>query len=148
MAPKNADSKNRSETNEYYQQTFQTVDSGKAYVLEMFPVMFRNSLSEIKEDFTEEELSLIVDVMSGLNLVPEMAGKYLLGNVMDRMAMYDLDLKWNVEKVHFLQKLKHLTIFQTACLEVWGNSFWFKGDKPYNTKDGALTKYVKNLLND
>ncbi len=134
-----------SETISNYREIFQTVDDGIEYVLEMFPVLFKNALSEIRGRFSKKEVMLIIRVMSGLILSPQLAGQYIVGNVLDRIGREDLLASVGIEKSGFLEKLRSLNIFQRACLEIWANSYWYQGGKPYEDSD-ALNRYMETLI--
>lgn len=134
-----------SETISEYREIFQTVEDGIEYVLEMFPMLFRNALSEIRGKFSRKEVMLIIRVMSGLILSPQLAGQYVIGNVLDRIAREDLVASDGIEKSGFLEKLRTLNTFQRACLEIWANSYWYHGGKPYEDSD-ALNRYMETLI--
>ena len=124
---------------------FTTLDKGSEYVLNAFGPLFIRTLGELKGIFTDGELSLIIDTFNATALTPRLAGRHIIGSCRDAINGNGLDKAWVVDKKTFLEKIKSLTIFQAACLEIWANGFWYgdPGKKKLN-----LEEYIKNLSGD
>ena len=128
-------------TEQFLSTSFSYRHGGAEYVLEAFPVLYRRALAEIRGRFSTGELSLIVDVSNASLLTPGMAGQHLIPQVEDGISLDGLDRKWGVDGAPFLARLRELTSFQAAALEVWGRAFW----EGQPEKRGALEKYVQAL---
>jgi len=129
------------QTEQFLSTTFSSRHSGSEYVLEAFSVLYKRALAELRGRFSAGELSIIVDVSNASMLMPAMAGQHLIPQVEDGISLDELDFKWGVDGAPFLARLRELTSFQTAALEVWGRAFW---EGKYEKK-GALEKYVQTL---
>ncbi len=125
----------------WYAENFPTTNAGVTFVLESFPELYKRALLELRGRFSREELMLIVDVYNATALTPGMS--MLDAQVSDGIALDDLDKKWEIEKDSILQKVKSLTSFQGAVLEMWANGYWYAHPAK---KLSDLEKYVKQLL--
>lgn len=114
------------QSHEFYEKVFSTVNSGVSYAIEMFPALYRNSLGELKGKFEKLELQLILDVMNGCSLTPQLAGHHITANCSDGILLDNLDKKWKVDKNVFLPKLRNITLAQAVSLEIWAQSYWEK----------------------
>jgi len=86
----------------------------------------------------------MVDVSNELMLIPELAGDQIYAEVSDGIGIEKLDKKWSVNKKEILQKLKLMSVFQIACLEIFIEGFW-KSDAYENMK---VDEYVKKTITD
>ena len=109
----------------FYPTVFKTLNSGLEFVLESYPTLYRRALSEAKNLFTDDELRLIVDVFNGTALTPGSSGLHLALSVEDSITLDGYDQKWNIDPININAKIAELSTFQTACLEVWANGFWY-----------------------
>lgn len=109
---------------EFYPDLFRNLNAGATHTLEAFPVLYRRTLHEMRGRFSEGELSLMIDVFNGTWLTPDLAGQHLGVQCSDGIALDGLDEKWGVEKDGFLDRVRTLTVFQAACLELWAVGFW------------------------
>ncbi len=109
----------------YYSELFDTLNQGAAYALESFPQLYRATLArELRGKFTAGELSAILENVNGLMLSPEAAGQHLPFNIEDGIALEALDEKWGFDGAGLLEKLRALSLFQSATLELWARAFW------------------------
>lgn len=138
------------ETKKFYEKNFQSLYQGGKTVTELFPSIYAATLMEIKEKakFSEGELSLIVDTLNGTIPTPQLMGQTLAISVRDACNIDRLDEKWGVvDQTSFLKKIKSLTIFQKACLEVWGYTFWWGSEKDgAEIPEGRLQEKIKELV--
>jgi len=89
----------------------------------------------------------MIDVFNSTALTPQLAGQHIEIQCVDGMALDNLDEKWDVNKEGFIEKLKSLTIFEAACLEIWANGFWYGGWHPEGIYGaGELEEYISRLL--
>jgi len=124
---------------------FITLNSGTEYVLNAFAPLFLLTLCGLRSKFTDDELKLIIDTFNATHLTPWLAGHHIIDSCRDAINGNGLDKAWVVDKKTFLEKIKSLTIFQAACLEIWANGFWY-GD-PGN-KELNMEKWIKKLSGD
>jgi len=136
------------ETYNFMSQTFKSSDAGLTHVIESFPFLYNKALSEIKGLFTRGELYLIIDVFTGLTLTPKNAGEHLLEECFKEIYIDKLDIKWRVDKDGLEQKIKALTSFQSACVEIWASVYWYGGGaRSANDKtDRDLENHIELLL--
>jgi hypothetical protein len=116
----------------FYEKHFRSVNSGAEYTLSAFHNLCRSALVEVKGLFSAGELCLMIDVLNGTLLTPEIAGQTLYHNCIDGIALDFLDQKWEVDEASFKERLKSLTSFQAAALEIWAKGFWEGSD--YNAQ--------------
>lgn len=120
---------------------------GGEYIMEAFPSLFREALREMKGFFNQEELSLIVDIENGHQPTPQIAhNKGIIRSVLDGIEMDRLDEKWGVDKGEMLKKLKSLTFFQCAVLEIWAAGFWYGANRPNKQSEEDLKNHINILL--
>ena len=130
------------QSREFLSANFSTLNAGAEYVLDGFPMLYNRALHEIREHFSDEELSFLVEAFKETKLSPQLAGQQFKIFCDDAMTFRNLDDKWQIKRDVFLKKIEDITSFQMACLEIWAKKFWFakwkKGDK-------SLREYVKLL---
>jgi len=135
------------QTEKWLEAVFSAKHPGAEYVLDMTPPLYSRTLDRLKGRFTGGELSLMIDVFNSTALTPQLAGQHLTKQCVDGMALDKLDEKWEVDKKGFIEKLKSLTIFEAACLEIWANGFWYGGWHPEGIYGaGELEEYISRLL--
>lgn len=127
----------------YLTENFKNANSGAEYTLESANVLYRQTLIGLKGRFSADELKLMVGVMNATMLTPVIAGGQMPRNVANGMALDGLAEKWGVDADALNQKLKSCHIFETHCLEIWANGFWYGGDV---SKQLDVEKYIKQLL--
>jgi hypothetical protein len=93
--------------------------------------------------FSLGELSLIIDVMNGVAINHELAGKYLIHNVDDGIVLDELDSKWEVDGSVLMEKLDSMMQFHLFVLEIWAIGYW--KSKAYEEDDG-FKEWCKDLL--
>ena len=82
---------------------------------------------------------LLIDVVHAWPSGPEMLGQDLPGTVFDETAIEGLDTKWKVDTDELMEKLGKLSVFQTACLELWAMVSGVSGSPraPWMLRDGT-----------
>jgi hypothetical protein len=110
---------------EWYPSLFSNLHAGATYILEALPRLYQRTLYEMKGVFSEGELSLMIDVMNGTMLTPQLAGQQIGANVSDGIALDHLDKKWEIDGKALNEKLAGLSPFQLACLEIRASGFWY-----------------------
>lgn len=105
---------------------FENAASGIDYAVRALGTLYRMSLREIKTKgvFDAKELYLILDVMNGTMLTPQMAGQQIGGNVADGIALDCLDKKWEIDGKALNDKISKLSLIEAAAIEIWAISFW------------------------
>lgn len=131
---------------EWLQANFATKTSGAEYIIDAFHALYRRTLADLKGKFTHDELMLVIDVFNSTALTGALAGQQLDIQVEDGLDLDGLDKKWNISKSGMIDKIKTLTLFEIACLEIWANGFWYGGR--YENKGGAIEDHVKRLLEE
>ena len=118
---------------------FKTSNAGVEYAMDMFPLLYRKTLLELKGMFLYNELKLIINVVIKQNLDPRTAGQYLLTSLSTAIQVDNLHEKYSVDPDSLIEKVDKLTSFQTACLELWAWG-WQKTDD--------IEGYIRNLSLD
>ena len=121
---------------QFYDDNFNSITQGCFVVLSAFPTLFKKEVHSLKEIFTTSELCLMLDV--GVHLMPQILGSGILIQVQDCIDIDRLDKKWGVDRDSIVRKIKDLTNFQSACLEVWCRAYW-AGE--YNEKENGFSEY-------
>ena len=97
----------------------------------------RWTLDEIKELFTVPEVSLIADVLNGLDFtsfeIPPASA--LRGNLEDAISTDSVHIKWKVDLDGFRQKLQRLTNSQAAAIIEVVDQWWHDPDRQL-TREG------------
>lgn len=125
----------------WYAENFSTTNAGVRFALESFPELYKRALMEVKGRFFREELLLIVDVYNATALTPGMP--MVEAQVIDGMSLDGLDQKWGVDRDVLTKKVQGLTSFQSACLEIWANGYWYAKTEE---KLRNLQDYVETLI--
>ena len=118
---------------------FKTSNAGVEYAMDMFPLLYRKTLLEIKDMFLYNELKLIIKVVIKQNLDSRTAGQYLLTSVDTAIQVDNLHEQYSVDSGSLIEKMDKLTSYQKASLELWAWG-WQK------TED--IEGYVRNLSSD
>lgn len=109
---------------DFYYSQFDNLNAGVTYTLEAYRDLYRRTIHEMRGNFSEGELMLMVDICNGLILTPGLAGQHIIADVEDGCDLDRLDKKWEIEKETLVEKLAALPVFSLACLEVWACGFW------------------------
>ena len=115
---------------------FKSSNAGVEYAMDLFPLLYRKTLLELKGIFLYNELKLIIKVVIKQGLDPRTAGQYLLTSLSAAIQINNLHEKRSVDPNSLIEKVDKLTSFQKACLELWAWG-WQKTDD--------IEGYVKNL---
>jgi len=135
----------------WYEEMFETRNAGASFVLNTFPLMYRDTLRyELTGVFTRGELCMMLDVNNGgsdflITFGPQYTVvKSLYLEISDSFDLYpgSYEDKWGTDKFPFLEKIAKLTLFQEICLKIWIAQFWdLVGEEaPYTDE------YVSQLL--
>lgn len=129
---------------EFYPGVFRTLNAGLEYTIAAFPALYRRALAEIKGMFSRNELMLVIDVFNGTMLTAGMAGQHVVISVSDGTNLDHMDGKWSIEAQELICKLRGLTSFQAACLELWANGFWYAKNNQFNMPN--IDDHVEMLI--
>lgn len=108
----------------FFTERHPSMNAAAEFWLTALPTLQARTLHEMRGRFTEDELHLILDVMNGVILSPQIAGQHVRANVADGIALDRLDKKWEIDGKIMVQKIAELSHFEAACLEVWATGFW------------------------
>lgn len=132
---------------DFYPTVFKSLNAGLEYILDAVPVMYQRSMERLKGPFTTNELKLIIKVFAGSKTIsPALAGFQLLRYVQDGIQLNRLDKKYEVSAKTLEIKLKALSIFESACLELWAYGYSHSNEF-YHFRVG-LDEYVAQLAGD
>ena len=118
---------------------FKSSNAGVEYAMDVFPLLYKKTLLELKNIFLYNELKLILKVVIKQNLDLRTAGQYLLTSLSTAIKIDSLHEKYSVDPDSLMEKVDKLTAYQKACLELWAWG-WQKTDD--------IEGYVKNLSLD
>jgi hypothetical protein len=119
----------------FYPTVFRSLNGGLEYVLDAFPTLYKRALAEIQNYFIDDELRLVIDTFNATMLTPGLAGQHIGISVADAIALDSIDRKWGIDADQLIAKIAKLTTFQSACLEIWANGFWYAKDSQKKTLD-------------
>jgi hypothetical protein len=72
-----------------------------------------------------------------------LAGQHLLTGIVDSIELDYSHKKWGIDGDEMIKKIKSLSPFECACLELWGNGYWYAKDELPD-----LDGYVNSLTTD
>ena len=122
---KNINARANERTEKYLTDNFRTKGAAAEYILAAWPAAARKFIGlDMKGKFTAGEIKLMIDVMNGTMLSPEMAGQHLPINVTDGIALDGLDEKWGVDAVQLNRALAGMSTPELMILEIWIKGFW------------------------
>jgi hypothetical protein len=130
------------QSREFLSTNFSTLNAGAEYVLDGFPMLYNRALHEMRGHFLEGELSFLVEAFKETKLSPQLAGQQFKIFCEDAMTFRKLDDKWKIKNDVFLKKIRDITSFEIACLEIWAKKFWFA---KWKKGERSLREYVKFL---
>lgn len=116
---------------------------GCGYIVDAFRSLYRQTLIKIKGQFSQGEIFLMIDVVNGLMLTPQIAGQHILANVADGIALDRLEIQHNIGGPELIKKLEAISIPERALLELWLKGFW---EQHGTSKSIPLEEYIKPLL--
>jgi hypothetical protein len=118
---------------------FKSSNAGVEYAMDVFPLLYKKTLLELKNIFLYNELKLILKVVIKQNLDLRTAGQYLLTSLSTAIEIDSLHEKYSVDPDSLMEKVDKLTAYQKACLELWAWG-WQKTDD--------IEGYIRNLSLD
>lgn len=132
-------------TEQFLKNHFNSLSGGAEYALAAMPSVARKFIgldTNMKSVFSVDELKLMIDVMNGTILSPQIGGQHLPMNVSDGIALDGLDKKWNVDAETINDKLAGMSTPEIFFLEIWIQGFWQQ-----NTESGVdLDEYISVAL--
>lgn len=129
-----------SETMEaFYSTNFATHGQGAEYVLSVFPMVYHDTLRQLKGKFHLSELLTIIDVLNHISLSPNVAGLQLYDNLGYVYDTENIEGKYGIRWQEFGNKIDELTWTEVMCLEVWVQAYWINHEKV------NLSEWVKEL---
>lgn len=120
---------------------FENTNRGATFVLELFPLLYKLGLTELKGLLSKNELSLIIDKFNGSMLDPQFAGRTLNIDLGDFCLFDNAHIKWGVDKEQMLATIENLDNASRTFLTIWAHSFWYGSNQG---KD--LDSYILPLL--
>jgi hypothetical protein len=90
-----------------------------SYVVEMFPGLYRRTISRLLTQFTGAEFGLCREALISTWLTPRIAGQHLLADVEDGIKLDQLALAHEVDATALLGKLRGLSPTEAAMLEIF-----------------------------
>lgn len=104
--------------------------------------LYQETMNLVKQKFTRGELCMMIDIMNGTYLDPYTLPIAIKASVEDSFNLYPsmYEEKWKTTKDEMLEKQKSLNDFQSACLAIWANDFWYSSDLAC---PGDLDVYIK-----
>jgi len=94
------------------------------YMLEAYYFVRQQTLREIRELFTLDELRLMLDAENAVSFSPALIGGFP-GHIYDAMNLDGLDRKWGVDRGALMEKLNAMPFSTMIVLEEWLNYYWY-----------------------
>ena len=104
-------------------ENWETKAEGAEAVLHAFYATHRASLVELTGKLTRGELSIILDVLNGTYLFPQMLGCHVVANVADGIVLNGYNKKWGVDR-DFTARLDAMPRAHLVALELWSAWMW------------------------
>ena len=130
-------------TRDLLTETFKTTNAGAEYVLDSWPGLYRQTLTGLKGKFPENELILILNVLSTIKIRPEFAGRSLANKIIDGIALDGLAEKHQVDGPELSAKIFKIAPYEAATLEIWAKKIWVDDAEP---DQEIINQYVKQLV--
>jgi len=130
---------------EWYPSVFSSLNAGLEYAADAWPVLYRQTMFNLKGRFTRGELMLIIDVFNSTALTSILAGQQIDIQVADGIALDELDKKWEIDGNALNRKIAELGMFEAACLEIWANGFWY-GKTQVDADNSDVEAWAAQLL--
>jgi hypothetical protein len=102
------------ENEELLKKYFPNIHFGMRYAFEAFSNILQNSLADLKNIFTKEELEIIVNVFRDVKLEPSLAGFQIQERVKRSVP----------RNSSLLKKISTLSLPQKIALEIWAAGYW------------------------
>jgi hypothetical protein len=96
-------------------------------------------MSELKGIFNARELCAILEASRRIVFSAGMAGGHIPVEVWDAIVLDEIDKRWKIDGEGLINRVRELTIYQRACLEIWAGSYWGR-EEP-----GDIGKHAKTL---
>jgi len=130
---------------QWFADRWGTTNAGAEFVLEAFPHLYQRALAEIRGRLSRPELSMVLDCLNGTFQTPGLSGQHVTANVEDSFSLYpgQYQKKWGVDAAALCGKLRALTSFQLAALEIWAGQFW---QSPRLNDENFLEEHTASLL--
>lgn len=109
---------------------FKTRTKGLFWLSHSFPHLYKATLGEMKGLFSRDEIMALCECQSGAKLSPEMAGRVIIPSVRKAIALGGMAK--NVDGKSLLKKVKALSTWERACLEVFIESLWHPTESTAN----------------
>ena len=92
-------------------------------VLQRYFALMQQCRANLREQFSDNEVALILDVSNGTLFADTVSIRLLYANVEDGIQMDNLDTKWSVDGPALVRKVRELDAAHTTALvdavEVW-----------------------------
>ena len=128
IMPKKITARLTDSTEQFYARNFRNKTGGAEFVLDAFPVLYKRALADLRGKFSPGEISLMLDAFNSTFVDPRQLGQHLELCASDSMALERTDEKWGVDPPVFIAKIRGLTFFERACLEIFVRAFWESGE--------------------
>jgi len=116
-------------TESWLSETFSSLSGGAEYILEATAAVYRRTVIDMKDNFSKEELSLLIDIHNGHMLTPGHAGQGVTFGVSDSIRYDGTDKKWSVDGKSLIEKLNAMSLPEKMFLEIWAKGYWQQHDK-------------------
>jgi len=120
---------------------FDKLSPGAEYLIGSWEALYMRTINDLKDKFEHGELGLFLDAFNGMALTPGLAGQHLMPSVSDSITLYGLDKNWKVPAASLIKKIKDLSLFQRAVIELWAHGYWHGTDK-----DWPIKEYIKKTM--
>lgn len=115
---------------EFYETYFKMFGQAGGYILTALPDIIRKTIQQdIKGNFSDKELCLIVEAFEGMKLLPQIAGGHIYNRCRNAIELSNAYIKWipNADPQDiqfFLQKLHDMPEVMRFILEIWACGYW------------------------
>jgi len=113
------------ENRDYLGEVWENPHQGAEWILASWPNLYRRTLQEMRGYWITMELDFILDAVEVTTFFPEMAGQSLLYTMQDGHVVLTAVLEKHPEIIlaSMIDKLKRMSFFSRACLEIWARSY-------------------------
>ena len=102
----------------FLHNNFKNINAGSSYILESIPAIFKQTVSDLRKKFSENEMEAMAACLWEVPLYPAMAGQILLTKINNLFTDdYENKIKCDINKL--VKKINELSLAEIYFLEIY-----------------------------
>ena len=125
----------------WLKEYFKTKSAGAEFILPWAVDTFFRSIKKVKEQFSENELKVLIAAHKDIRLQSENARtSYLRLRLADACELAHVDEEYGVDRKSLDAKIQELSDTQSTALMVWASAYWLDS----SAQSDKLEAYIRN----